>query len=265
MAQTEDGSALKTVDKAMRILHAFSHQRSELSIGDLSRELGIHKSVVSRLVGALRRGQLLDQDPVTRRVRVGVGAFRLGSIFASRQSVVQTVTPFLGMLVTRTEQSAHAMVIDGTLGLVVATVESPSALRVIMRVGEHRNLHATAGGKLLLAFSAPELLEAAAEDPGLVRLTPSTITDIGRLRDELVTIRETRISWNNGESHTGAGGSASPVLDDGGRIIAAISSVYPLNVAEESQREDIARNTLAIAEKVSAKFRSGMPGQVALR
>lgn len=251
-----DESSLKTVVKAMNILQAFTHERSDLSVSELSRDLKLHKSVVSRLVGALKRGRLLDQDPVTRRVRVGVGAFRLGSIFANRQNIVQTVTPFLGMLVSRTGQSAHAMVLDGTLGLVVATVESPSALRVIMRVGEHRYLHATAGGKLFLAFSDPSLLDAAIQNHGLLPLTSATITDLKKLRAELQTVRQTRISWNFGESHTGAGAVAAPVLDDGGYIVAAITSVYPLNVVGQRQQKAVARETLLISKKISEKFRS---------
>lgn len=254
-----DESALKTVIKAMRVLQAFSHERSELSIGELSRELKLHKSVVSRLVGALKRGRLLDQDPVTRRVCVGVGAFRLGSIFANRQSIAQIVTPFLGMLVSRTSQSAHAMVLDGTLGLVVATVESPSALRVIMRVGEHRYLHATAGGKLFLAFSDQSLLDAAIQNHGLLALTSATITHPKKLHAELQTIRRTGISWNHGESHTGAGGVAAPVLDDGGYIIAAITSVYPLNLVGKRQQKAIAKETLSISKMISDRFRAARP------
>jgi IclR family KDG regulon transcriptional repressor len=254
MPTNRDNSALKTIEKAMRLLQAFSHERSDLSISELSRDLKLHKSVVSRIVSALRRGRLLEQDPATRRVRVGVGAFRLGSIFASRQNIVQTITPYLGMLVARTGHSAHAMVLDGTLGFVVATVESPSALRVIMRVGEHRYLHATAGGKLFLAFSDESLLSAAVQDPGLVTLTPSTVTDLKKLRAEIQTIRRTKISWNHGESHAGAGGVAAPVLDDGGHIIAVISSVFPLNVVSEKDQRKIAKETLAIAESVSKRF-----------
>lgn len=256
MAGNQDSSGLKTVEKAMRILQAFTHARPELSIGELSRELDIHKSIVSRLVNSLCRGQLLEQDPVTRKVRVGVGAFRLGSIFASRQNIVQKVTPFLGTLVARIGQSVHAMVLDGALGLVVATVESPSALRVIMRVGEHRYLHATAGGKLFLAFSPPWLLETIIVDPGLLKLTPTTITDVDVLRKELDAVRKSHISWNNGESHTGAGGVAAPVLDEGGNIVAAISAVYPLNVPSESEKNEIAEQTLLISERISALFRS---------
>lgn len=255
MPPAKESASLKTVEKAVRILQAFSHDRPELSVGELSRELNIHKSIVSRLVSTLCQSSLLQQDPETRKVRIGVSAFRLGSIYASRREIIRKVTPYLGTLVARIGQSAHAMMLDGSLGLVVATVESPSALRVIMRVGEHRYLHATASGKLFLAFS-PSLLGSVVEEPGLVRLTAATITDADQLRRELETVRAERIAWNNGESHTGAGGVAAPVMDDGGHVVTTISAVYPLNVPSEAQKQEIAAQTLAAAEKLSELFRS---------
>ena len=259
MTASTDLSALKTVERAMRVLQAFSHDRPELSVGELSRELGIHKSIVSRLVSALRRSRMLDQDPQTRRVCIGVGAFRLGSIFANRQSIVQRVTPFLGMLVTRTGQSAHAAVLDGTLALVVASVESQGTLRVISRVGDHRHLHATATGKLFLAYSDPSLLEAAAQDPGLIPLTRTSVTDLKKLRAELEQVRRSGVAWNHGESHAGTGGVAAPVLGDGEHIIAVISSMFPLNYINERERRTIAAETAAVATMVSEKFRSTAP------
>ncbi len=259
MPGSSDRSALKTVERAMRVLQAFSHDRPDLSVGELSRELGIHKSVVSRLVSALKRPRMLDQDPVTRRVCIGVGAFRLGSIFANRQSIVQRVTPFLGVLVARTGQSAHAAVLDGTQALVVASVESPGTLRVISRVGDHRYLHATATGKLFLAYSDVSLLEAAAQDPGLLQLTRTTITDLKKLRGELDQVRRSGVAWNNGESHAGTGGVAAPILGDGGHIVAVISSMFPLNYINERQRRVIAAETVAVAKMASEKFRSPVP------
>ncbi len=261
MPTSNDQSALKTVERAMRVLQAFSHERPELSVGELSRELGIHKSVVSRLVSALRRSRMLDQDPDTRRVCVGVGAFRLGSIFSNRQSIVQRVTPFLGMLVARTGQSAHAAVLDGTVAIVVASVESPGTLRVISRVGDHRYLHATATGKVFLACSDASLLEAATEDPGLIALTRTTVTDLKKLRAELEQVRRSGVAWNRGESHAGTGGVAAPILGDGGHIVAVISSMFPLNYINERQRRTIAAETAAVAKTVSDKFRSAAPAR----
>jgi len=247
-------SPRKTVDKAMQVLHAFTHERQEIGISELARELGMHKSVVSRLVGALRRWRILEQDPLSKRVRIGVGAFRLGSIFATRQNIVRVVTPYLGSLVERTGQSAHAVLLDGNRTLVVATVESPHALRVIMRVGEHRPLHSTAGGKLFLALSDPALLIEVERSPGFKRFTPTTITDPAKLRSHLARCRRDGVAWNNGESSPWSGAVAAPVLDDGGQIIAAISTVYPLNVVDAAERLALAEETVAIASLTSKMF-----------
>jgi len=254
MTEPKTGGGLKTVEKAMRILDVFSHTRPELSVGELSQELDIHKSIVSRLVSSLCQGRLLEQDPVTRKVRVGVGAFRLGSVFANQEHVVQRLLPFLGTLTSRTDQSTHAMVLDGALGLVVATVDSPNALRVITRVGEHRHLHATSAGKILLAFSPPPLLKAVAASPGLPGLTPDTITDVGVLEQQLEDIRASRLAWNIGESQPGVGGVAAPVLDEVGNIVAAIAAVFPINVAGEAEQQAFAKETLEISERISELF-----------
>jgi len=256
MADPKTGGGLKTVDKAIRILDAFSHTRPELSIGELSKELDIHKSIVSRLVSSLCQGRLLEQDPITRKVRVGVGAFRLGSVFANREHVVRRLLPFLGTLTARTDQSTHAMILDGALGLVAATVDSPNALRVITRVGEHRHLHATSAGKILLAFSPPPLLKAVAASPGLLGLTPQTITEVEVLERQLEEIQSSRLAWNIGESQPGVGGIAAPVLDDGGNIVAAIATVFPMNVAGETEQQAFAKETLVISERISELFRS---------
>ena len=260
MPQDAGASPRKTVDKAMQVLHAFTHDRQEIGVSELARELGMHKSVVSRLVGALRRWRILEQDPETKLLRIGVGAFRLGSIFAMRQNIVRVVTPYLGSLVERTGHSAHAVLLDGNRALVVATVESPHALRVIMRVGEHRPLHSTAGGKLLLALSNPALLLEVERSPGLRRFTPNTVTDPEKLRAQLARCRREGLAWNNGESSPGAGAVAAPVVDDGGHIIAAISTVYPLNVVDGTERLVLAKETAAIAGLTSRMFSVLWPG-----
>lgn len=265
MQQETDGSARKTVDKAMQVLNAFTHERSELSVSELARELGMHKSVVSRLVSALRRWRILEQDPDTRLIRVGVGAFRLGSIFATRQNIVRVVTPYLGALVARTGHSAHAVLLDGNRGLVVATVESPHALRVIMRVGEHRPLHSTASGKIFLALGDPALLLAVERERGLARYTAGTVTDPARLRAQLTRIRREGIAWNEGENHTGAGGVSAAVLDEGGNVVAAISSVFPLNVVDAAERAALGKETLAAARRASQAFAASTQAPAAPR
>jgi DNA-binding IclR family transcriptional regulator len=186
---------MKTVKRAIDVLLCFSHEEHELSIGDISRKLGMHKSIASRMVAALCAKRMLQQDPKTRRVSIGVGAFSLGALFIKRVPLEQHAAQHISTLVERIQHSCHIAVLDGHRLLTITGAETRKALRVILRTGEHRFLHATAGGKLLLALT-PGLLEEVAESTGFPAITNRTITSISRLRKEIAGIRDNGIAWN---------------------------------------------------------------------
>jgi DNA-binding IclR family transcriptional regulator len=244
----------KTIDKAMQVMTAFSPARPELAVMELAERLQMHKSVVSRIAGTLRSWGMLEVNPATGRLRVGPAAFRIGSLFSHhRNSLADMAGPLLADLVHHTAHSVHLSVLEGAKLLVIATVESPSSLRVIMRVGDERHLHATAAGKLFMALSGPELMRATHRETGFPALTPQTITRPEDIERAFARIRRERLATNRGESTIGAGAIAAPVLDRYGEVIAAVSTVFPLNVVDPARRAVIERYTKSCAEQLSAK------------
>lgn len=247
-------SSRRTVDKAMQILTAFTPNRPELAVTELAVRLQMHKSVVSRLVTTLRAWGMLEVNPFTGRVRVGHAAFRIGSLFSHHpNSLADVAGSILADLVEQTRHSAHLSVRKGHRILVVATVESPSALRVIMRVGEEREMHATAAGKVFMALSPPELMRTAYQHSRFAPLTPQTITTMTDMERGFARIRRERSAHNRGEYTLGAGAVASPVVSRSGEVIAAVSTVFPLHVVDAERRSRIARQTRACADSVSIK------------
>lgn len=247
-------SSRKTVDKAMQVLHAFDEASPELSITELSQKLGMHKSIVSRTVQALRDWKMLEKDSITGRIRVGEGAFRIGQLFSWHASLGRIAKPLLEELARDTGQAAHLSVLDRTSSLVIAGTDSPKALRVIMRIGEHRCLHSTAGGKLMLAHADPQLLDFIIKDPGLPALTAETITSPEQLRSELKTVRRNGIAWNQGENTVGAGAVAAPVFDSAGRLAGALSVVYPLGAVSKPELNAIAEQVVSAAREFSKQL-----------
>jgi DNA-binding IclR family transcriptional regulator len=247
-----ENSPRKTVDKAMRILQAFSAAQPELSVGELSERLGMHKSVVSRLAAALHDWGMIEKDSRTRKLRIGEGAFRVGSLFLERNNLVRIATPHMEKLVAATGQSSHLSILEGLRFLVVATIESPSALRVIMRIGERRPLHSTAAGKLFLANS--DVLLDAVLTGKLESFTSQTLTSPAKLRKVVATAKKKEIAWNAGESSIGAGAVAAPIHDRSGRMIAALSTVYPLGVVDGRLRTRVGAVTSAAARHISLEL-----------
>ena len=247
-------SERKTIDKAMRLLMEFSSERSELAVTELAERLDMHKSVISRLSSSLRSWGMLEQNPATGRLRIGPAAFRIGALFAHKNNLAEMAVPLLADLVHHTRHSVHLSVLDGLRILVIATVESPNSLRVIMRVGDQRHLHTTAAGKLFMAFSAPDLMDAAFRATGFSAMTPLTITRREEIERGFARIRRERRASNRGENTLGAGAIAAPVISRTGAVIAVVSTVFPLNVVDAAQRAIIESKTSECAEAVSSRY-----------
>lgn len=247
-------SERKTIDKAMQLMTAFSHERPELAVTELAERLGMHKSVVSRLASSLRSWGMLEQNPATKRLRVGPAAFRIGTLFSQRDSLAQAAVPLLADLAHHTGQSVHLSVLNGVRLLVIATVESPNALRVIMRVGDQRYLHATAAGKLFLALSGPDLMDAAFRATGFPALSPDTLTSRAEIERSFSRIRREQMASNKGETTPGAGAIAAPIVCRNGEIVAAVSTVFPMNVVDAARRSVIEARTRECAQVLSRKY-----------
>jgi DNA-binding IclR family transcriptional regulator len=244
-------TTLKTVQKAMQLLHAFSNAEPELSIGALSERLDMHKSIVSRLVTTLCEWRMLERDPVTKRVRLGLGALQLGMQVANQKPLHRLALPLLGALVERTRHTAHVSTRDGPEMLVIASVLSPSALRVTLQLGDRRPLHATAAGKILLAHMDEQERAALGLQGGLTALTKQTITNPRDLSRALESVRATGIGWNEGESAPGVGSVAAPVYDASSRVIGAVSSVFPLSQVKASDRTSLAEGVRQTSHELS--------------
>lgn len=246
-----DIATTKTVAKAMRILHAFSNAQPELSVSELSVRLGMHKSIVSRLVTCLADWRMVERDPTTKRIRLGLGALNLGMQVANQNPLHRLALPLLGSLVEKTRHTAHVSIQDRGTMRVVASVLSPDALRVTLQLGDRRPLHAAAAGKIFLAHMSDEQLKSHIAESGLEALTDETITAPKDLAAHLLTIRRFGVAWNLGESAVGVGAVAAPVFSADQSIAAAVSSVFPLNLVRGADRTFVAEQVRKTARELS--------------
>jgi DNA-binding IclR family transcriptional regulator len=121
-----------------------------------------------------------------------------------------------------THENVHLAVLDGTEALYVEKLSGRRAMPVRTRRGGRLPLHATAVGKVLLAY-APESLFRATVEAGLDRYTAHTIIAPGHLRRALAEIRRTGIAYAREELTVGTLSVASAVLDPDGGPVAALS------------------------------------------
>lgn len=150
---------MRTVEKALGLLDVFSDKVVEIGLTDLARHSGIDKATVLRMLHAMADSGIVEQNPDTKRWRLGAGVLRLARLRESAQPVTRVLTPILERLAEQTGETAHASLVSGRDLANIGVVESGRANRVHIEPGLSLPLHATASGMAFAAFARPEQTE----------------------------------------------------------------------------------------------------------
>jgi Transcriptional regulator len=140
------------VRRAMRILEAFGLQDDSLSLAELSRRTGFHRSTVLRLARTLAMDDYLAQRP-DGTWRLARAAGWLGACYQATFNVQEIVEPALRELSNATGESATFYVREGDQRICVARVEGARSIRHHVRAGASLPLNLGSPGRVLLAFS----------------------------------------------------------------------------------------------------------------
>jgi DNA-binding IclR family transcriptional regulator len=219
--------SIQAVERAIAILKSFSIEHPERGVGELSRELGLHKSTVSRLMQTLEQGGLLTRNPETKRYRLGIDLIGLASQVLSYMDVREVARPFLRRLAEDCQESVNLVVLEGGQVVNLEQFVAPARqVKNIGRVGRRMCAHCTAAGKVMLAYLPADRQDRVLAGD-LLRFTVHTITDPDKLRQELAQIPERGYAVAQEELEDGLNAIAAPIADHTGRVVAAASIAGP--------------------------------------
>jgi len=235
---------VQSADRALAILVAFSTARRELGVSELAAELGMHKSTVSRLLAVLQARGLVRRDG--DRFSPGPELARLGALAITSLAASRVAREPLQRLADATGETVNLAVRHGDQALNVHQVQTAHFVGMTDWTGRSAPLHATANGKVLLAFGDGEL------PPELPRLTPRTIVDPAALRSELADVRRSGYATAVEELEIGLHAAAAPVFDSLGACIAAVSVSGPSYRLADV--DGAGRASAATADEISASL-----------
>ena len=210
-----------TVERAVTVLHALADSAGDVGNNDIARRTGINASTVSRLLATLARDELVTRVPDTGRFRLGPRLVELGNAALARVDIRQVCRPHLVGLTAATGETATLSVPYEAGTITVDFVQSPSSVRSVAEVGRPSIAHATATGKLFLAFAG------AMPAAPLPSYTRRTITDLATLAREVAKIRDRGWAQSVGEREDDLNAVAAPVRDAGGNLTAVLGIQGP--------------------------------------
>ena len=223
----QSSSTVQSVERAILILKSFSQEKPERGVNELSRELGLHKSTVSRLMITLERGGLLSRNPETERYRLGVDLIGMAAQVVSYMDVRQVARPFLRQLAETCQETVNLAVLDaGQIINLEQFVPPARQVKNIGWVGRRMCPHCTAAGKVLLAHLSQDELDQILQ-AGLERFTAHTITDPHELRQELTRVRKQGYAVSQEELEEGLNVVAAPIYDYTGQVTASVTVAGP--------------------------------------
>jgi DNA-binding IclR family transcriptional regulator len=235
------GRPVGSVARALALLDALAE--GPAGVNALARRIGVNPSSASRLLATLERGGLVEREP-GGPYRLGLRLVALADRVLGGLDVRDLARPQLRELVEQTGETATLSVPGGGEAVTVDFVPGGSSVVSMARLGRPSVGHATAAGKVLLAFRGgePETLAA---------FTDRTITDPARLAAELAAVREQGWAEARGEREPDLNALAAPVIGRGGELVAILGVQGPAARFTAARRAEVLPRLLDAAAAVS--------------
>ncbi|MGP4727193.1 IclR family transcriptional regulator [Agrobacterium deltaense] len=244
-------SSNQSLEKGLHILSLLKDAKEPLGVREIARRLELSPAVAQRLLNTLSSQGYVEHAGSNRRYQIGYAVlglaqhvFQRGRLLALAEAELQAMAAggcFNGFLGVR----------RGASGVYVLAVQSESPVVIRAHAGETMPLHSTALGKALLFDLCDETIANLLGAGPYERRTDRTITEPGKLIEQLHVARPLGYATAISENVEGVISVGAPIYDAGGSIIAAISVAFPRAVYPKVKITDVAQRVLKAARNIS--------------
>jgi DNA-binding IclR family transcriptional regulator len=234
-----------SVGRAVTVLEALL-KAPELGTNEIARRTGLSASTVSRLLATLAQAGFVTYVEETGRYRLGSRLMLYGNLVHSRLDLRQTLRPLLELLAGRTGETATLSAPSTPDAITIDFVQAPGSVVSVAELGRPSVAHATAAGKVGLAFGPAELPAGR-----LVRFTDRTVTDKKVLAAELDDVRRRGFASAKGEREPDLNAIAAPVFSRQGSLAAIAGVQGPAPRFDSGAMADAGRHLRSISLAMS--------------
>ena len=218
---------IQSIERAAAILRLLASGARGLSLAEVSRSLELPKGTALGILRTLQHVGFVEQDPESGRYRLGGGMLSLGTRYLDGNELRTRALNWADTLASRSGESVRIGTLHKHQVLVVHHVFRPDSTRQTLDVGTLLPLHATALGKVLMAFdplAVPEEVASVETDSPveLTSFTRHTVASMAALEDQLTEIRDSGWGWEAEELVDGEVSIAAPIRDRRGVTVGAI-------------------------------------------
>jgi DNA-binding IclR family transcriptional regulator len=256
----KDPYLLASLHRGLEVLDCFA-ERDSWALSELAAHLGQNKATVFRVLHTLEAFGYLVKDAATGRHSLGLRLQALGAAAMRNEQLRWQALPPLQDLAQDTGETVHVGILHEGVVVTVQIVDGTHAVRMHSTLGKRSPAHASALGKVLMAYLPDAEVDAIVAAHGLPRFTPNTITTPGALREALHRVRLDGYAQDAEEIEAGLRCLSAPITDRSGRPSAALAISAPASRMEAGRIAALVPRVKASAARISRML--GSPSMAA--
>jgi IclR family transcriptional regulator, pca regulon regulatory protein len=222
---TEQPDFVTALARGLAVVRAFGSDRPRMTLADIAKRVSLPRATVRRSLITLATLGYIETDG--RNFALTPKVLALANSYLSSSPLPRAAQPMLERLAETTRESCWAAILDDEDVLLVAGARTNRLLSAGLAVGSRLPAFCSALGRVLLAGSSDDKLDAFMERLAPRSLTPRTVTEAAAIRRAILSAREEGYAISDGEVETGVCSIAVPLVDQQGRTIAALNATVP--------------------------------------
>jgi DNA-binding IclR family transcriptional regulator len=207
----------------LKALYSFTSEQQSFGVSEFAARLGITKNMAFRALGTLLDEGFVVRDATGKRYELGYRVLMFMHAGSEETDIRALCVKYMPIL---QEISRESVVFSIPMGPNLVTIDGidPKGKRFLRVNWVPVPLHASPGSRAILSFlHDDEIEEYIRLSTPLKRITPTTITDPGKLRAEVRLVRRKGYAIGYEDRVVGSNFVSFPVLDESGRPHGAIT------------------------------------------
>jgi DNA-binding IclR family transcriptional regulator len=254
---TNDLPGSQSVDRALRLLALVGREAERgAQLSDIVEESGLNKPTARRLLLALMRAGLIEQETRTRRYFLGEEAYVLGTLASRRHGLLELSMESLRNLSEITKDTSFVSVRRGNYAVCLHREEGTYPVRThALQVGNQHPLGIGAGSlAMLAALPDDEIGRVLAENRKVLETVYANYT-MELIWQDIAATREHGYALNPGRIFAGSWGMGIAIMFPDGRVAGALSIAAIDSRMNAERQPELARHMKTEVERVEDKLR----------
>ena len=252
--ETSNKYSVLMLEKGMGVLELLADYHSGLTIQEMCSHLSYPKTTIYRLANTLLEMGYLGKDEDTNHFFLSRKLFRLGLAALGESNILERSIEPMRRLRDEVKESVMIGTLVGNEAILLDQVLGSHDFTFILKSGTHLCLHASAPGKVLLAYQTDKVRDELIASMEMTRFNENTITDKKRYLQEVLKVKERGYGVDLEEEIIGVNCIGAPIFNQYGEVIACVWMSGPKGRMPLERFPELAEQVCKCARSISEKM-----------